>query len=51
MIRHRYLDSIRGGLGEAENDLIDQLMAGHIGRRDFLSHAARLGFALPVLGG
>ena len=51
MIRHRYLDSIRGRLGEAENDLIDQLMAGHIGRRDFLSHAARLGFALPVLGG
>ena len=51
MIRHRYLDSIRGRLGEAENDLIDELMAGRSGRRDFLRHAARLGFALPVLGG
>ena len=51
MIRHRYLDSIRGRLGEAENDLIDELTTRHIGRRAFLSHAARLGFALPVLGG
>ncbi|HEX4571255.1 MAG TPA: ABC transporter substrate-binding protein [Dongiaceae bacterium] len=51
MIRHQYLDSIRGRLGEADNDLIDELIAGHIGRRDFLRHAARLGFALPVLGG
>ena len=50
MIRHGSLDRLRRGLGAAENDLIDELMAGRLARRDFLRHASRLGFALPLLG-
>jgi peptide/nickel transport system substrate-binding protein len=51
MITHGSLDSLRHGLGAAENDLIDELMTGRLARRDFLRHASRLGFALPLLGG
>ena len=51
MNRHRSLDRIRRSLGTAENDLIDEFIAGRLARRDFLRHAARLGFALPLLGG
>ncbi len=44
-------DRLRAGLGDLENDLIDELAAGRIDRRTFLRHGSMLGLSLPVLGG
>src|ERR1700732_2689411 len=44
------LDSARRELGDVENALVDDLLAGRIDRRVFLRHASRLGVALPLLG-
>jgi peptide/nickel transport system substrate-binding protein len=43
------LDAARRPLGEVENALLDELIAGRIDRRGFLRHAARLGIGWPVL--
>jgi peptide/nickel transport system substrate-binding protein len=48
--RHRAVDSARLNLGEVENALLDELLAGRIDRRVFLRHASRLGVGLPLLG-
>ncbi|HEY8016631.1 MAG TPA: ABC transporter substrate-binding protein, partial [Dongiaceae bacterium] len=45
----RYLDELRRKSSEAENDLIDELRAGHIGRREFLRHGTVLGMSAPLL--
>ena len=42
-------DGIRRGLGEIENALFDDLLAGRIDRRTFLRHGIRLGVGLGVL--
>jgi peptide/nickel transport system substrate-binding protein len=47
--RRRAVDGARGQLGEVENALLDELLAGRIDRRDFLRHASRLGVGLPLL--
>lgn len=44
------LDGVRLELGDVENALVDDLLAGRIDRRAFLRHASRLGVGLPLLG-
>jgi peptide/nickel transport system substrate-binding protein len=52
MMRYdKLLDSFRRRLNEVENDLIDELASGRIGRREFLRHGSVLGLSLPLLGG
>jgi peptide/nickel transport system substrate-binding protein len=43
------LDAVRLELGDVENALVDDLLAGRIDRRAFLRHASRLGVGLPLL--
>jgi peptide/nickel transport system substrate-binding protein len=45
------IDALRHSLGALDNDLIDELAAGRIDRRDFLRHGSLLGLSLPLLGG
>jgi peptide/nickel transport system substrate-binding protein len=47
----RILDALRRRMTVYENDLIDELAAGRIGRREFLRHGTVLGLSLPLLGG
>ncbi len=44
------IDGARRKLGDVENALLDDFLTGHIDRRVFLRHAARLGVGLPLLG-
>jgi peptide/nickel transport system substrate-binding protein len=50
-INYRFLDALRRGLRPHENHLIDGLVDGRIGRRDFLRHGSVLGLSAPLLGG
>jgi peptide/nickel transport system substrate-binding protein len=45
----RYLDELRRKSSDVENDLIDELRAGRIGRREFLRHGTVLGMSAPLL--
>jgi len=45
----RYRDALRRQASEVENDLIDELQAGRIGRREFLRHGTVLGMSAPLL--
>ena len=46
----KIVDSIRRSSSEIENALIDELVAGRIGRREFLRHGSVIGMSLPLLG-
>jgi peptide/nickel transport system substrate-binding protein len=43
------IDAARAPLGDVENALLDELLAGRIDRRTFLRHATRLGIGWPLL--
>ncbi|MBV8567613.1 MAG: ABC transporter substrate-binding protein [Methylobacteriaceae bacterium] len=43
------IDAARYRLNEIENDLVGELAAGRIGRREFLRHGAVLGLSVPFL--
>jgi peptide/nickel transport system substrate-binding protein len=45
----RYLDELRRKSSDVENDLIDELRAGRICRREFLRHGTVLGMSAPLL--
>ena len=45
----KLIDGIRRQSTEIENQLIDELAAGLIGRREFLRHGTVLGMSLPLL--
>ncbi|TIS46991.1 MAG: peptide ABC transporter substrate-binding protein, partial [Mesorhizobium sp.] len=47
----RTIDAARSNLSAIENSAIDELLAGRIGRREFLRHGSVLGLSLPFLGG
>ena len=47
---HRTLDLLRRNRTPLENHLIDGLVDGRIGRRDFIRHGSLLGLSLPFLG-
>jgi len=51
MKNDRILDFLRRRLTEVENDLVDELASGRIGRREFLRHGSVLGLSVPILGG
>src|SRR5262249_59188703 len=51
MKNDRTIDSLRRRLTEIENDLVDELAAGRIGRREFMRQGPVLGVALPLLAG
>jgi peptide/nickel transport system substrate-binding protein len=52
MSKHdRFLSDLRRRFSDAENDLMDNLLAGRVDRRGFLAHGTRLGLSLPLLGG
>ena len=44
------LDRLRDGRSELENHYIDELVAGHIGRREFLRRGSMIGMSAPLLG-
>lgn len=51
MAKHfRIFDAERRNLGPNENAAIDLLLAGKVGRRDFLRHGSILGLSLPFMG-
>ena len=50
MKNDRILDFLRRRLTEVESDLVDELVAGRIGRREFLRHGSVLGLSVPILG-
>jgi len=43
------VDSLRRGLTETQNHVVDEFAAGHIDRRAFLRHGAVMGISLPIL--
>jgi peptide/nickel transport system substrate-binding protein len=45
----KFLEQLRRHSNEVENDLIDELLAGRIGRREFLRHGTVLGMSAPAL--
>jgi peptide/nickel transport system substrate-binding protein len=47
----KFLDVIRHRSTENQNHVIDEFVAGHIGRRDLLRHGAVAGLSLPLLAG
>ena len=47
--RHALLDHFRLSHGEAQNALIDSLLAGRVSRRAFMRHGSRLGLSLATL--
>ncbi len=51
MIDHfKRFDVFRRVLGDLDNEVIDELLAGRLDRRSFMRHGAMMGLALPVLG-
>jgi peptide/nickel transport system substrate-binding protein len=44
------LDRLRQGRSELENHYIDELVAGHVSRRDFLRRGSAIGMSVPLLG-
>ncbi|MGC9961467.1 MAG: ABC transporter substrate-binding protein [Acidimicrobiales bacterium] len=50
-IDHKELGRLRSRTGEVENHIIDEFVAGHISRRDFLRRGTVIGMSLPLLGG
>src|SRR5579885_660513 len=51
MSTDKAISRLRRRLTEVENDLIDELTAGRIDRREFLRHGSVLGLSLPLLSG
>jgi len=48
--RNEELDRLRQGRTELENHYIDELVAGHVSRRDFLRRGSMIGMSAPLLG-
>ena len=44
------LDRLRSERTELENHYIDELVAGHMDRRDFLRRGSMIGMSMPLLG-
>jgi peptide/nickel transport system substrate-binding protein len=44
------LDRLRSGRSELENHYIDELVGGHLSRRDFLRRGSMIGMSAPLLG-
>jgi peptide/nickel transport system substrate-binding protein len=49
-INHRRLDDLRRGRGPIQEHVIDEFVAGHLPRRDFLRRGTMIGLSVPLLG-
>ena len=50
-INHRRLDPLRKGRGPIQEHIIDEFVAGHISRREFIRRGSAIGLSAPILGG
>jgi peptide/nickel transport system substrate-binding protein len=50
-IDHKRLDPLRKGRGPIQEHIIDEFVAGHIGRREFIRRGTLIGLSAPILGG
>jgi peptide/nickel transport system substrate-binding protein len=50
-INHKRLDPLRKGRGPVQEHIIDEFVAGHISRREFIRRGTIVGLSAPVLGG
>jgi peptide/nickel transport system substrate-binding protein len=50
-IDHERLDPLRRGRGPIQEHIIDEFVAGHISRRDFIRRGTAFGLSATVLGG
>jgi peptide/nickel transport system substrate-binding protein len=50
-IDHERLDPLRRGRGPIPEHIIDEFVAGHISRRDFIRRGTLIGLSAPVIGG
>ena len=50
-INHRRLDPLRKGRGPIQEHIIDEFVAGHISRREFIRRGTIVGLSAPILGG
>jgi peptide/nickel transport system substrate-binding protein len=48
--KHSELDRLRAGRTELENHYIDELVAGHVSRREFIRHGSMIGMSGSLLG-
>ncbi len=48
--RNEELDRLRQGRTEIENHYIDEFVAGHVSRRDFIRRGSMIGMSAPLLG-
>jgi peptide/nickel transport system substrate-binding protein len=49
-INHRRLDDLRRGRGPIQEHIIDEFVAGHLPRREFLRRGTMIGLSAPLLG-
>jgi peptide/nickel transport system substrate-binding protein len=49
-INHRRLDDLRTGRGPIQEHIIDEFVAGHLPRREFLRRGTMIGLSVPLLG-
>src|SRR5215467_10003995 len=50
-IDHGRLDRLRKGRGPIQEHIIDEYVAGHLSRRDFIRRGTLIGLSAPILGG
>jgi peptide/nickel transport system substrate-binding protein len=50
-IDHERLDPLRKGRGPIQEHIIDEFVAGHLSRRDFVRRASIVGLSAPLIGG
>jgi peptide/nickel transport system substrate-binding protein len=50
-IDHERLDPLRRGRGPIQEHIIDEFVAGHLSRRDFIRRATMIGLSAPLVGG
>jgi len=50
-INHERLDDLRRGRGPVQEHVIDEFVAGHLSRRDFIRKGSAIGLSMPLIGG
>jgi peptide/nickel transport system substrate-binding protein len=50
-IDHERLDDLRRGRGPVQEHVIDEFVAGHLSRRDFIRKGSAIGLSIPLIGG
>jgi peptide/nickel transport system substrate-binding protein len=50
-IDHERLDDLRRGRGPVQEHVIDEFVAGHLSRRDFVRKGTAIGLSIPLIGG